>query len=628
MKITKPLFALLAFSLCTTALHAAAAEPAKPKTLADYPQSISQIIQRSTLLESAVSQLHSMVFKRNGGTDSLSKEDIAEQKQQQIQQMRVSQVSQVLRHDLNNDGSVTLDEIKAALSKVRHRQTHSIYDRQIEQMMQLDSDGDNSISYPEMRDLKPEQMESIERRFSIHEDLLKLDPTPDTPLTLEDLRNITKSAFALADTDGNNVLSDEEKEALMPVTRSHHPSRHTRIQTEEKLDTPKDNEIHVVGIYEGNERTDGVIHGPQAKISIDRPGQKVTLFLTSYDRVLWMIDPSEKTTIDQIVISSYTDGSKILVDGKERKPDVKLKKNIFTYKEDSSRFRELLTVIKHMTGHDRISSFSGKYGAPEEGFSIQEVSDDVDLKESRLEDLLAPADKIPKATFTGIVNGVPAEYDLQGNRVKSLPTRVAGSIEVPEEEAFYRLTSKGLEKYDAKGKRVAEIPTSLDVPTFSWATGITYDTKRNRVVISSFGGEGYLYAYYPKKDKWEVISSLKNTDIQRIAYDKETDSYIAVGGHIGSSAQGISLIFFSPDGERTKNFTIPMSKLPAFTDTFDAGNGPGPAVEVIPTKEHYILISSGSHARSARNSGVQRIYAYDRESEKVMLTWAAEAKRE
>lgn len=244
--------------------------------------------------------------------------------------------------------------------------------------------------------------------------MLKLDPTPDTPLTLEDLRNITKSAFALADTDGNNVLSDEEKEALMLVTRSHSPSRHARIQTEEKLDTPKDNEIHVVGIYEGNERTDGVIHGPQAKISIDRPGEKVTLFLTSYDRVLWMIEPSEKTTIDQIVISSYTDGSKILVNGEERKPDVKLKKNIFTYKEDSSRFRELLTVIKHMTGHDRISSFSGKYGAPEEGFNIESVSQDVDLKESRLEDLLAPADKIPEATFTGVLNGIPAEYDLQG----------------------------------------------------------------------------------------------------------------------------------------------------------------------------------------------------------------------
>lgn len=165
MKTTKTLFALLSFSLCTTALHAAAAEPAKPKTLADYPQSISQIIQRSTLLESAVSQLHNRVFSRNGGTDSLSKEDIAEQKQQQMQQMRVSQVSQVLRHDLNNDGSVTPEEIKATLTKIPHRQAYMVYEKQIEQMMQLDGDGDNIISYPEMRELKPEQLESIERRL-------------------------------------------------------------------------------------------------------------------------------------------------------------------------------------------------------------------------------------------------------------------------------------------------------------------------------------------------------------------------------------------------------------------------------------------------------------------------------
>src|SRR5687768_4312331 len=58
-------------------------------------------------------------------------------------------------------------------------------------------------------------------------------------------------------------------------------------------------ELHVVGIYEG------VGGGSAAPVYIDRPGQSVTLFLSSYDTVTWNVALSTGTTLERVFISGY-----------------------------------------------------------------------------------------------------------------------------------------------------------------------------------------------------------------------------------------------------------------------------------------------------------------------------------
>jgi|GEM_PF-2242728 len=52
-------------------------------------------------------------------------------------------------------------------------------------------------------------------------------------------------------------------------------------------------EVHVVGIYEGYGRSNGEVHGPLAKVVLDRPGAEVLLVLMSQSAVRWDVEVAE-----------------------------------------------------------------------------------------------------------------------------------------------------------------------------------------------------------------------------------------------------------------------------------------------------------------------------------------------
>lgn len=68
---------------------------------------------------------------------------------------------------------------------------------------------------------------------------------------------------------------------------------------------PPDNtktEVHLVSIYEGGEQTGDQIHGPRARVHVDRPGKQVTLVLTSYSGATWHVTASEGTQIHEVIL--------------------------------------------------------------------------------------------------------------------------------------------------------------------------------------------------------------------------------------------------------------------------------------------------------------------------------------
>src|SRR6188474_3958793 len=58
-------------------------------------------------------------------------------------------------------------------------------------------------------------------------------------------------------------------------------------------------ELHVVGLYEGR------AGGTEAKVTVDRPGQSVTLFLSAYDAVVWQVTVVGGTTIERVFLDGY-----------------------------------------------------------------------------------------------------------------------------------------------------------------------------------------------------------------------------------------------------------------------------------------------------------------------------------
>jgi hypothetical protein len=61
------------------------------------------------------------------------------------------------------------------------------------------------------------------------------------------------------------------------------------------------------------------------------------------------------------------------------------------------------------------------------------------------------------------------------------------------------------------------------LPNLSWPCGMTFDAKRRRVMLTSLGGEGFLYAYDLAADQWSLITSMKNKDMHGMTYDPDRD---------------------------------------------------------------------------------------------------------
>jgi hypothetical protein len=75
--------------------------------------------------------------------------------------------------------------------------------------------------------------------------------------------------------------------------------------------------------------------------------------------------------------------------------------------------------------------------------------------------------------------------------------------------------------------------TSLTVPAndpelLSWPTGLTFDTTRNRLILSNLGGEGFLYSYTPETDRWTRLASLQGVDFHALTYSAANDTLYAL----------------------------------------------------------------------------------------------------
>lgn len=88
-------------------------------------------------------------------------------------------------------------------------------------------------------------------------------------------------------------------------------------------------------------------------------------------------------------------------------------------------------------------------------------------------------------------------------------------------------------------------------------SGLAYDGKRNRLVLSSFGGEGYLDFYDLGKQEWTDSVSLQGKDVQGITLWNDQICGVEINHGEGTVE---SILFFDADGNflRSLNLSFPV----------------------------------------------------------------------
>ncbi|MBX7168130.1 MAG: hypothetical protein K1X74_17475 [Pirellulales bacterium] len=147
------------------------------------------------------------------------------------------------------------------------------------------------------------------------------------------------------------------------------------------------------------------------------------------------------------------------------------------------------------------------------------------------------------------------EFTLQGpiaESLKPLPQRVVRLTRVAEAQAYFGLSSHDCVEIDAALANAKVLDMGFDAPKLSWPNGITYDRKRKRVLIATFGGAGYLYEYSIETKKWSVICELDNHDYAAIAYSEHDDMIYGVDRDRFGRHGSAELVQMNANGAVTK----------------------------------------------------------------------------
>lgn len=351
-------------------------------------------------------------------------------------------------------------------------------------------------------------------------------------------------------------------------------------------------ETHFVGIYEGVEETDGRVHGPEARLRIDRPGAEIVLILADYGPVRWFVDVAPGTTLSEVIVAGYQpERSEVVVTGGPE-PKVRLDTEMPDPHETVGLpFRELIDTLATRDDLPPLLSFNGSYRAPEAGFVIDATS--------------APVPEMSPNYLEAFVRPDRLTASLQD----AMTSWTLSALEFNESGFIFR----NPEKPDVE----QIIPVTLDVPDISWPQGAAIDTRRGVYYGISSGGEGFLYAYDLATETWRVMRSMDRLDAGGLLYDESADRLIIVGDMFHSSME-VWVLDPADEGATLEQLSIDPLAFHGLTDLYDVGNYRPPPLIPVAIDGDLVLVRTGADWPFIDDAGL-RSYVIDLSSGTVDL---------
>jgi len=390
-------------------------------------------------------------------------------------------------------------------------------------------------------------------------------------------------------------------------------------------------ELHVISIERGFKITGDKSNRDRASLTVDRPGKKVILFLSAYYPVNWQIKVTEGTEISEIIFGGNREQNVTGISS-----NIPLKKADYGaygsryFKAPRSihanNFPSFVRQLYQNTGLE-ISSFqTAKLANFDRPFEIDDVEKEgvfsLDYPQ------IAHPCSLPKITFQGLyrIDGLTSfgNYSLdRGPDLNNLvPLNNIFQITYsPTNNKYYGIESgRNLVEIDLNTKQTRQIAIPNYNNKRSYLNGITFDTKRNRLLIYDRSNRGSLYAYSLNTRQWNKIN-LNVNGFTSIVYHPEDDSIYAVRANSNQN--------------RDRNY-LTLYKFNSNGAVIDILNFSDPALIGVPNSYNSYglqLISSGqdlvmvwgnkrSNSQSYNISAIEpRIYLIDLETRKVKLTW-------
>jgi hypothetical protein len=373
--------------------------------------------------------------------------------------------------------------------------------------------------------------------------------------------------------------------------------------------TARPAELHMVGVYEG-----AFPNGPRkfglVTVSVEATDHPITLSLSAYESVRWDIRLAAGANLQRVILSGNGEQELTSVPaGVEAEKHTQEKGDpafFYAYKKDTPNYARATKLLHDWTGLE-VSTFQGAYRANGErivigpsnvDWHLQRVLKQLDpiyLESSAYERAVA-RQGVPPVRFTAIrwnaiqlghASGELVDFTAAGpidGTAHPLPHFSHIAID-PRGPTYYGITGRGLVTLDLKTQQRSDLPIQGDLPRLSWPCGLAFDTKRNRLILTSLGGVGYMYAYEPDKNAWSLLGDMANVDLESLTYSADDDCLYGLAMSRGEEDRTPIIHQFSADGVATKRITISM---PMASDPMVAHSAPK---QLIAAGAHLIILA-------------------------------------
>ncbi len=353
-------------------------------------------------------------------------------------------------------------------------------------------------------------------------------------------------------------------------------------------------ELHVVGLYEGN-YPDGVRHmgnfhpWGHAVVDVYVTDRPVILALCSYEPVKWRVRLAKGVRLQKVILGGYHDqlatGLAKEIPVEKYAYDAGTRDGYFyAYRKDREGYANAVRRLKKLTNLD-VATFQGMYAFKDQPFVIGPQNGDWHVERilAEMADVSMAATAFERAGADESVQAIrfpaihwtpgPHPHSLKGHlanftptgpiatSMQPLPERVVHVAIDPKGPAYYGIASHSVVRIDLAARRTEVLPMDAGLPELSWPCGLSFDTKRRRLVLTSLGGVGHMYAYDPDAKKWSLLTDMNNIDLQSFTYSAEGDCFY--GLELGMRERAPRLFRFGADGKSLEPVMLGV-KLPDY----------------------------------------------------------------
>lgn len=381
-------------------------------------------------------------------------------------------------------------------------------------------------------------------------------------------------------------------------------------------------EVHVISL------DDSV--GKPAPVHVDRPGVQVTLVLSGHRSIDWVVSASEKTKIAKVILAGdQKQTAKVptgtIVEERFRQAGMRQPALEVRCTADARDFRDGILAVHKETGQE-VRSFQGqaKLGVGE-GFAVSRVSDDARLSPT-FPDVSKP-DDLPKVRFQATRGVGVGEHRVAASfgdftqdgpdkaSLRPLPRRIVRAVADPKGKKLYGLDGHTLHEIDPATMKAKELTKEGEL---SWATALTYDSKRDRVVIVS---RDQLLEYDVATGKVGGLAALpRRIELGGLAYHAADDMLYALGQ--ARPEEGLPVFFqFNAQGAGVSSTRLGAPMFPGVA-TFQGA--PENRIQLVSTGTHLAaLIDGPQRDRGSGKSEKSTSYLYfiNPKNDTVTLGW-------